>query len=134
MLLYGCLYIGVSGPLIQYLKTFKKFSLGAELQPLRASPTMSSRQTCRFYCAFTPNATTRHSSIQSQNRDANRVKFVARIICGKIRLVQHFCLKRASTFTRICSATNFTEVEIFQLCRGIRARQPISIHSLGEVT
>ena len=24
-------YIGVSGPLFQYLKTFKKFSLGAEL-------------------------------------------------------------------------------------------------------
>ena len=33
MLFYGCLYIGVSGPLIQYLKTFKKLSLGAELQP-----------------------------------------------------------------------------------------------------
>ena len=27
---------------------FKKFSLGAELQPLRASPTMSFPQTCRF--------------------------------------------------------------------------------------
>ena len=25
MLFYGCLYIGVSGPLIQYLKTFKNF-------------------------------------------------------------------------------------------------------------
>ena len=48
MLLYGCLYIGVDGPLIQYLKTFKKFSLGAELQPLRASPTMSFPQTCRL--------------------------------------------------------------------------------------
>ena len=35
MLLHGCFYIGVSGPLIQYLKMFKKFSLGAELQPLR---------------------------------------------------------------------------------------------------
>ena len=35
MLLYECLCIGVSGPLIQYLKTFKKFSRGAELQPLR---------------------------------------------------------------------------------------------------
>ena len=30
MLFYGCLYIGASGPLIQYFKTFKKFSLGAE--------------------------------------------------------------------------------------------------------
>ena len=49
MLLYECLYIGVSGPLIRYLKMFKKFSLGAELQPLRASPTMSSPQTCPFY-------------------------------------------------------------------------------------
>ena len=35
MLLYGCLYIGVSGPLIQYLKTFKKFSLGVALSSLR---------------------------------------------------------------------------------------------------
>ena len=29
--------VGVSGPLIQYFKTFKKFSLGAELQPLPRS-------------------------------------------------------------------------------------------------
>ena len=48
MLLYGCLYMGVSGPLIQYLKIFKKFSLGAELQPLRATPTMGFPQTCHF--------------------------------------------------------------------------------------
>ena len=48
MLLYECFYIAVSGPLIQYLKTFKKFRLGAELQPLRASPTMSFPQTCLF--------------------------------------------------------------------------------------
>ena len=48
MLFYGSFYIGVSGPLIQCLKTFKKFSRGAELQPLRASPTMSFLQTCRF--------------------------------------------------------------------------------------
>ena len=33
MLLYECFYIGVSGHIIQYLTTFKKFSLGAELQP-----------------------------------------------------------------------------------------------------
>ena len=32
ILLYWCLYIEVSEPLIHYLKTFKKFSLGAELQ------------------------------------------------------------------------------------------------------
>jgi hypothetical protein len=44
----GTFYVGVSGPLIQYSKTFKKFSLGAELQPLQASPTMSFPQTCRF--------------------------------------------------------------------------------------
>ena len=49
MLLYGCFYIGVSGPLIEYLKTFNKFSLSAELQPLRASPTMSFPQTCRLW-------------------------------------------------------------------------------------
>ena len=48
MLLYECFCIGVSGPLIQYLKKFKKFSLGAELQPLRAGPTMSFPQACRF--------------------------------------------------------------------------------------
>ena len=46
MLLYGCFYIVVSGPLIQYLKTF---SFAAELQPLRASPTMSFPQTCRSF-------------------------------------------------------------------------------------
>ena len=48
MLLYECFYIAVSWPLIQFLKTFKKFSLGAELQPLRAGPAMSFPQTCRF--------------------------------------------------------------------------------------
>ena len=48
MLLYGCFYIAVSGPLIQYLKTFNKFSFGAELQPIRASHTMSFPKTCRF--------------------------------------------------------------------------------------
>ena len=31
MLLYECFYIAVGGPLIQYLKTFKIFSSGAEL-------------------------------------------------------------------------------------------------------
>ena len=30
MLLYECFYTAVSGPLIQHLKSFKKFSLGAE--------------------------------------------------------------------------------------------------------
>ena len=40
--------IGVSGPVIQYLKTFKKFCLGAELQLLRASPTMSFPHNIRF--------------------------------------------------------------------------------------
>ena len=43
MLLYGYLYIGVCGPEIEYLKTFKKFSHGAELHPLRASPTLPKR-------------------------------------------------------------------------------------------
>ena len=45
MLLYECFYIAVRGTLIQYSK---KFNLDAELQPLRASPTMSFLQTCRF--------------------------------------------------------------------------------------
>ena len=35
MLLHGSFCIGVSGPLIQYLKTFKEFSLTAELQSAR---------------------------------------------------------------------------------------------------
>ena len=35
--------------LIEYLKMFKKFSPGAELQPIRASPTMSFPQMCRFF-------------------------------------------------------------------------------------
>ena len=48
MPLDGRIYIGASGPLIQYLKTFKKWSIDKELQPLRASPTMSFLQTCRF--------------------------------------------------------------------------------------
>ena len=48
MLIYECSYVAVSGPLIQYLKTFKKFSRGAELQPPWASPTMSFPQTCRL--------------------------------------------------------------------------------------
>ena len=51
MLLYGCFNIGVSEPLIQYLKTFKKYSLGAELQPLRASPTMSFPKNVLFLVA-----------------------------------------------------------------------------------
>ena len=48
MLLYGCLNIDINGPLTQYLKTLPKFSRGAELQPLRASPTLSFPQTRRF--------------------------------------------------------------------------------------
>ena len=48
MLLHECFYKAVSGPIIEYLKMFKKFSRGAELQPLRASPTLSFPQTCRF--------------------------------------------------------------------------------------
>ena len=41
MLLYGCFNIDISGPQSRYLKTFPKFSRGAELQPLRASRTLS---------------------------------------------------------------------------------------------
>ena len=41
MLFYGCFNIGISGPLTQYSKTFPKFSRCAELQPLRASRTLS---------------------------------------------------------------------------------------------
>ena len=48
MLLNLRFYIAVSGPLIEYWKTFKKFSLGAELQPLRASPAMGFTQAFRF--------------------------------------------------------------------------------------
>jgi hypothetical protein len=49
MLVYGCLWCYWSLNTVAYLKTFKKFSLGAELQPQRASPTMSFTQTCRFW-------------------------------------------------------------------------------------
>ena len=48
MLLYECFNIAVRGTLIQFLKTLKKFNLDAELQPLRARPTMSFPQTYRF--------------------------------------------------------------------------------------
>jgi hypothetical protein len=48
MLLYGCFDIDIVGPLTQYLKTFPKFSRGAELQPLRTSRTLSFPQTRCF--------------------------------------------------------------------------------------
>ena len=41
MLLYRCFNIDISGPQMQYLKPFSKFSRGAELLPLRASRTLS---------------------------------------------------------------------------------------------
>ena len=41
MLFYVFFNIGISGQLTQYSKTFPKFSRGAELQPLRASRTLS---------------------------------------------------------------------------------------------
>ena len=40
MLLYGCFYIVANGPLIRYMKVFKKFSLCAELNA-RASVDVS---------------------------------------------------------------------------------------------
>ena len=56
MLLYGCFNIDIIGPLTQYLKTFPKFSRGAEVQPLRASRTLSFPQTRRFgVCSFNAN-------------------------------------------------------------------------------
>ena len=48
MLLYGCFNVDISGPLTQYLKTFLKFSRGAELQPLQASHTLSFPKTRHF--------------------------------------------------------------------------------------
>ena len=43
----------ISGPLTKCLKTFPKFSHGAELQPLRASRTLSFDQMCCFsVCSF----------------------------------------------------------------------------------
>ena len=44
----ACYFMDACGPLIQDWKTFKKFSLGAEFQPLRACPTMSFPQMCCF--------------------------------------------------------------------------------------
>ena len=56
MLRYGCFNIDISGPQTQYLKTFPKFSRVAELQPLRASRTLSFPQTHRFgVCSFNAN-------------------------------------------------------------------------------
>ena len=55
MLLYGCFNRprDISGPLTKYLKTFPKFSRGAELQPLLTSRTLSFPQTRRFgACSF----------------------------------------------------------------------------------
>ena len=49
MLHNECFYIGVRGPLIQYMKTFMKFSLGAELQPLRASNELSTNSISKLY-------------------------------------------------------------------------------------
>ena len=43
MVPYGYFNIDISRPLKQYLKTFPKFSTGAELQPLRASRTFPKR-------------------------------------------------------------------------------------------
>ena len=55
MLLYGCFNIDISGPLTQYLKSFPKFSRAAELQPLRATRTLSFPQMRRF-CVSSFNA------------------------------------------------------------------------------
>ena len=55
MLLHGCFNIGISWPQTQYLKMFLKFSRGAELQPPRASRTLSFPQICRF-CVSSFNA------------------------------------------------------------------------------
>jgi hypothetical protein len=55
--------IDISGPLTQYLKTFLKFSRGAELQPLRASRTLSFPQTRHFgVCSFNANEAERGGS------------------------------------------------------------------------
>ena len=56
MLLYGCFNIDISGPQTQYLKTFPTFSREAELQPQRASRTLSFPQTrCFGVCSFNAN-------------------------------------------------------------------------------
>ena len=53
MLLYGCFNVDISEPLTQYLKTFPTFSREAELQPQRASRTLSFPQTrCFGVCSF----------------------------------------------------------------------------------
>ena len=63
MLLYGCFNIDISGPQMQYLKPFSKFSRGAELLPLRASRTLSFPQTRRFsVCIFNANEEERGES------------------------------------------------------------------------
>ena len=55
MLLYGCFNIDISRPQTR-LKTFPKFSRGADLQPLRASRTLSFPQMGRFgVCSFNAN-------------------------------------------------------------------------------
>ena len=56
MLFYVFFNIGISGQLTQYSKTFPKFSRGAELQPLRASRTLSFPQMrCFGVCSYNAN-------------------------------------------------------------------------------
>ena len=55
--------IGISGQLTQYSKTFLKFSRGAELQLLRASPTLSLPQMrCFGVCSYNANEEERGGS------------------------------------------------------------------------
>ena len=63
MLFYGCFNINISVLLTQNFKTFPNFSRGAELQPLRASRTLSFPQTRRIgVSSFTANEEERGGS------------------------------------------------------------------------
>ena len=63
MLFYVFFNIGISGQLTQYSKTFLKFSRGAELQPLRASRTLSFPQMrCFGVCSYNANEEERGGS------------------------------------------------------------------------
>ena len=81
MLLYGCFNIDISGPQTQYLKTFPTFSREAELQPQRASRTLSCPQTrCFGVCSF--NARRRREAGQGGRWGCGPEQLAATVPCA----------------------------------------------------
>ena len=136
MLLYGCFNIDISRPKTQYLKTFPKFSRVAELQPLRASRTLSFPQTRRFGVALMQMR--RREASQGGGWGCGPEQLAATVLCALLQWMYHNgkAADRCSGRRQSWATIPFSSMSRFMYFRESKPKflSPNSFSTMSEVT